>query len=215
MGKLGNCISLPSDVAMPEGRQALWQSISEREDRLHILVNNAGINWGAPFADYPDHAFHKLLNLNITSVFAMIRDFCGLLEKGATADDPSRVINIGSMDGLHIPTVSHTGTFAYQASKAGVHHLTRDLAIELAPRHITVNAIAPGFFPSKMTDYVFERYKADIEANCPLKRVGQPEEMAGVTIYLCSRAGAYTNGAVIPVDGGTSINHQHVRVSRG
>ncbi|MBU0992605.1 MAG: SDR family oxidoreductase [Proteobacteria bacterium] len=211
---LGVCISLPADIGTAEGRKDLLNQFMDKEDNLHILVNNAGTNWGESFASYPDEAFQKVLNLNVTSLFAMTRDFSALLEKGASQDDPSRVINIGSMDGLHIPTVSHTGTFAYTSSKAAVHHLTRDLAIQLASRHITVNAVAPGFFPSKMTDYVFEKHKSDIEANCPLKRVGKAEEMAGVAVYLCSRAGAYTNGAVIPVDGGTSINHQHVQGSR-
>jgi NAD(P)-dependent dehydrogenase (short-subunit alcohol dehydrogenase family) len=113
------------------------------------------------------------------------------------------------MDGLHVNTVAGTGTFAYAASKAAVHHLTRTLAVELASRNITTNAIAPGFFVrffvSKMTEYVFEHHIEDIKNNSPLKRIGKPEEMAGIAIYLASRAGAYTNGTVIAVDGGTSI----------
>jgi NAD(P)-dependent dehydrogenase (short-subunit alcohol dehydrogenase family) len=122
------------------------------------------------------------------------------------------VVNIGSMDGLHIPTVTGLGTYAYTASKAAVHQLTRHLAVELGPRQITVNAVAPGFFPSKMTDYVFATKREAIEQNSLLKRAGKAEEMAGIAIYLCSRAGAYTHGAVIPVDGGTSINPQHTVV---
>jgi NAD(P)-dependent dehydrogenase (short-subunit alcohol dehydrogenase family) len=208
--KYGPCISIVSDIGTPEGRSYLLNAFKEKEDKLHILINNAGTNWGEPFEDYPDSAFDKILNLNLGAVFSMTRDFVHLLEETASEDDPSRVINIGSMDGLHVPTVSRTGTFAYGTSKAAVHHLTRQLAISLSPRLITVNAIAPGFFLSRMTKYVFEHYKSDIEKNSPLKRVGKPEEMAGVAIYLCSRAGAYTNGTVIPVDGGTSINHQHV-----
>ena len=109
------------------------------------------------------------------------------------------------MDGLKAPTVLQTGTFPYSASKAAVHHLTRSLALELAPRHITVNAVAPGFFESKMTEQPLAQFRVEIEQNCPLHRIGRPEEMAGVAIYLASRAGAYTNGVVIPVDGGTSI----------
>ena len=109
------------------------------------------------------------------------------------------------MDGLHVPTVQGVPTFAYSASKAAVHHLTRALAVDLAPRYITVNAIAPGFFPSKMTKWVFEQHLEDIEERCPLHRVGRPAEMAGIALYLASRAGAYTNGAVIPVDGGSHI----------
>lgn len=208
--KFGPCISIAADVGKPEGRLELINAVRENENKLHILVNNAGTNWGAPIDEYPDTAFEKVLNLNVSAVFSLTRDFAELLENGALSKDPSRVINIGSMDGLHIPSVTRTGTFAYTSSKAAVHHLTRHLAISLASRNITVNAIAPGFFPSKMTQVVFEKHLSDIEKNSPLKRVGDPEEMAGIAIYLCSRAGAYTNGAIIPVDGGTSINHQHV-----
>lgn len=212
LSQYGPCISVPADIGTPEGRQQLLEAVSGAESRLHILVNNAGKNWGEPFETYPDKAFDDVMHLNVGAVFSMTRDFRELLISAATASDPARVINIGSMDGLHISTVAHTGTFAYAASKAAVHHLTRDLALELSPKHVTVNAIAPGFFPSKMTDFVMDNYQKDIEENCPLKRVGQPEEMAGIAVYLCSRAGAYTNGTVIPVDGGTCINHQHVKI---
>ena len=135
-----------------------------------------------------------------------------LLRAAGSAEDPARVINIGSMEGLHIPTVHGVGNYAYTASKAAVHHLTRHLAVELGARQITVNAIAPGFFPSRMTDHVFDNARQEIEHNCLLGRVGEPAEMAGIAVYLSSRAGAYTHGAVIPVDGGTSINHQHAPV---
>ncbi len=207
----GPCIALPADVGTAAGRADLLKAFRGKEDRLHILVNNAGTNWGEVFEKYPDEAFEKVLHLNVSAMFSMTRDFTPLLEKAASKEDPARVVNIGSMDGLHTPTVSRVGTYAYTSSKAAVHHLTRNLAVALGPRFITVNAIAPGFFPSKMTDYVFDKYKSDIEENSPLKRVGKPEEMAAVAVYLCSRGGAYTNGAVIPVDGGTSINHQHVK----
>ena len=139
----------------------------------------------------------------LSAVFSLTRDAIPLLAESAAADDPSRIINIGSMDGIHVPIVQRIPTFAYSASKAALHHLTRSLAVDLAPRHITVNAIAPGFFESRMTDYVFEHYKQD---DCPLHRVGRPEEIVGIVTYLASRAGAYTNGTVIPVDGGTSIS---------
>jgi len=210
LSRFGTCISVPADIGTPERRRLLLDQIKGAEPQLHILVNNAGKNWGEAFQTYPDKSFDDVMHLNVGAVFSMTRDFSELLAAGASAADPARVINIGSMDGLHVSTVAQTGTFAYSASKAAVHHLTRSLAIELATRHITVNAIAPGFFPSKMTDFVLDHFQADIEANCPLKRVGQPEEMAGIAVYLSSRAGAYTNGTVIPVDGGTSINHQHV-----
>jgi NAD(P)-dependent dehydrogenase (short-subunit alcohol dehydrogenase family) len=211
LSAFGPCIAIPSDVGTAQGRAELLKAFGEKESKLHILVNNAGTNWGEVLEKYPDEAFEKVLHLNVSSLFSMTRDFVHLLEKAATKEDPARVINIGSMDGLHIPTVSRVGTYAYTSSKAAVHHLTRNLAVTLGPRQITVNAIAPGFYPSKMTDFVFDKYQKDIEENSLLKRVGKPEEMAAVAIYLCSKGGAYTNGAVIPVDGGTSINHQHVK----
>ena len=202
---LGECVSIPADISTPEGRKHLVEELTSREEKLDILVNNAGSTWGADFDEFPDDGFDKVMNLNVHSVFSVTRDTARLLENAGSPADPARVINIGSMDGLHVPTVSQTGTFPYSASKAAVHHLTRALAVELAPRNITVNAIAPGFFESKMTEYVFANFKGDIENNAPLKRIGKPEEMAGVAIYLASRAGAYTTGTVIPVDGGTCI----------
>jgi NAD(P)-dependent dehydrogenase (short-subunit alcohol dehydrogenase family) len=211
LSAFGPCLALPADVGTAEGRAALLQAFNAKENKLHILINNAGTNWGEVFDKYPDEAFEKVLHLNVSAIYSMTRDFVHLLENAATADDPARVINIGSMDGLHVPTVSRVGTFAYTSSKAAVHHLTRNLAVSLGPRHITVNAIAPGFFPSRMTEFIFDKYQPDIEENSLLKRVGKPEEMAAVAIYLCSKGGAYTDGAVIPVDGGTSINHQHVK----
>ena len=211
LATFGPCLAIPADVGTADGRAALLKTVSEKEGKLHILINNAGTNWGEVFEKYPDEAFEKVLHLNVSAVFSLTRDFIHLLENAATQEDPARVINIGSMDGLHIPTVSRTGTYAYTSSKAAVHHLTRNLAVTLGPRQITVNAIAPGFFPSRMTEFIFDKYLSDIEENSLMKRVGKPEEMAAVAIYLCSKGGAYTNGAVIPVDGGTSINHQHVK----
>ena len=214
LGQYGQCIAIPADVADPEGRRQLCEQLEEREPRLHILINNAGAAWGATYEAYPESAFDKLMSINVTAVFGLTRALTPLLEAAASKeDDPARVVNIGSMDGLHIPTVTGMGTYAYTASKAAVHHLTRHLAVELGPRQITVNAVAPGFFPSKMTDQLIEHRLAEIEQNSLLGRVGKDEEMAGSAIYLCSRAGAYTHGAVIPVDGGTSINSRHAMVS--
>ena len=214
LGQYGQCIAIPADVADPEGRRQLCEQLEEREPRLHILINNAGAAWGATYEAYPESAFDKLMSINVTAVFGLTRALTPLLEAAASKeDDPARVVNIGSMDGLHIPTVTGMGTYAYTASKAAVHHLTRHLAVELGPRQITVNAVAPGFFPSKMTDQLIEHRLAEIEQNSLLGRVGKDEEMAGIAIYLCSRAGAYTHGAVIPVDGGTSINSRHAVVS--
>ena len=146
------------------------------------------------------------MSTNVNAVFSLTRDLLPLLSRAASAQDPARVINIGSMDGLQVPIVQRVPTFAYSASKAALHHLTRTLAVDLGPRHITVNAVAPGFFQSRMTDYVLREFGDDIAADSPMGRAGQPEEIAVVLVYLASRAGAYTNGAVIPVDGGTHVS---------
>ncbi len=215
LSRYGECVALPADVADPDGCRRLCEQLAIAEQRLHILVNNAGTTWGDAYETYPEAAFDKLMRVNVTAVFSLTRALTPLLVAAASrADgDPARVINIGSMDGLHIPTVTGLGTYAYTASKAAVHQLTRHLAVELGPRQITVNAVAPGYFPSRMTDQVFAQRRKEIEGNSLLKRAGKDEEMAGIAIYLCSRAGAYTHGAVIPVDGGTSINHQHAEVN--
>jgi len=206
LSEFGDCWSLATDVTESQDRERLLQFVESKLGGLSILINNAGANWGAKLEDYPDEGFEKVINTNLSAVFSLTRDAVPQLAKSALKDDPSRVINIGSMDGIHVPIVQRIPTFAYSASKAALHHLTRSFAVDLAPRHITVNAIAPGFFESKMTDYVFEHYKQDIEDDCPLHRVGKPEEIVGIVTYLASRAGAYTNGTVIPVDGGTSIS---------
>jgi NAD(P)-dependent dehydrogenase (short-subunit alcohol dehydrogenase family) len=205
LSSVGPCVSVPANVATVEGRASIVDALHEREEGLHILVNNAGTTWGAPYAEYPESAFDKVLGLNVTAPFALTRELTSMLERAATADDPARVVNVGSIAGLRAEELIGTGTFAYSASKAALHHLTRTLARELGPRNITVNAIAPGFFESKMTVEVLKRRREAIVAACPLGRIGRPEEMAGVAIYLTSRAGAYTNGAVIPIDGGTSV----------
>ena len=186
LSKLGKCVSIPADLSTLDGIAALVGTIKDREKKLDILVNNAGTVWADTFEDYAPEAFDKVLKLNVGTVFAMTRDFTSLLEKAASASDPARVINIGSIDGLHIPTVHRIGTYAYTASKAAVHHLTRHLAVELGPRHVTVNAIAPGFFPSKMTDKVFENFGDDLKKNSLLGRVGEAADIAGVAIFLSS-----------------------------
>jgi NAD(P)-dependent dehydrogenase (short-subunit alcohol dehydrogenase family) len=142
------------------------------------------------------------MDTNVKSVFFLTRDLVPLLEKAAKPGDPARVINIGSIDGIKVPTVEN---YAYAPSKAAVHHMTRVLAVKLGPRGIAVNAVAPGPFESQMTKWLLENFKDQFEAQCPLKRIGSPGDMAGVAIYLASRAGSYVNGAVIPVDGGICI----------
>jgi NAD(P)-dependent dehydrogenase (short-subunit alcohol dehydrogenase family) len=202
LSKHGTCRSLPADVGTEAGAVALAAALAAREPKLHILVNNAGANWGAPMAEYPDAAWDKVLALNLKAVFHLTRACLPQLEAAATAADPARVINTGSVDGLRVPLLH---TYAYSSSKAAVHHLTRVLAIELAPKHITVNAVAPGPFESKMMAETLRRFGDAIRSSCPLGRIGEPEDMAGVAIYLASRAGAYLTGTVIPVDGGITV----------
>ena len=202
----GEVYALATDVTQVDSREKLLEFIDDKLGSLSILLNNAGANWGAPLEDYPDEGFAKVMDTNLNAVFSLSRDAVPLLSKAASVEDPARIINIGSMDGIHVPIVQRVPTFAYSASKAALHHLTKAMAVELAPKQITVNAVAPGFFESRMTDYIFEHYLDDIEDDCPLHRIGQPQEIVGIVAYLASKAGSYTNGAVIPVDGGTSIS---------
>ena len=203
LSKKGACISLPGDCSTEQGCRAIADALAAREPALHVLVNNAGNNWGAPFETYPDAAFDRVFALNVKGVFHLTRACLPMLEKASTPGDPARVINIGSIDGLQAPMLE---TYAYSASKAAVHHMTRVLAHRFAPR-ITVNAVAPGPFESKMMHETLERFHDAIVSSCPMGRIGDPADMAGVAIYLASKAGAYVTGAVIPVDGGISTRH--------
>jgi NAD(P)-dependent dehydrogenase (short-subunit alcohol dehydrogenase family) len=203
LSALGECISLPLDLAAPGGADDFVRVVSEREERLHILVNNAGATWGAPLAEYPLEAFDKTWSINVKALFALTVQSLPLLRAAAEAEDPARVINIGSIDGLGVPAME---TYAYSTTKAGVHMLTRHLASRLAAESITVNAIAPGPFDSKMMAFALDdpQTRAAIAGNVPLGRIGEPDDMAGTVIFLASRAGRYLTGAVIPVDGGLS-----------
>jgi NAD(P)-dependent dehydrogenase (short-subunit alcohol dehydrogenase family) len=199
LSAFGKVTSVPADLSREEECLRLAAEVGEREDELHLLVNNAGATWGEPLATFPASAWDKVLDLNLKSPFFLTRAFLPLLEEAATADDPARVVNVGSIDGLHVPPMH---TYSYSASKAGLHHLTRVLARELGPRHITVNAVAPGPFESKMMAETLRTFGPQIAERAPLRRIGRPDDMAGVVVYLTSRAGAYVTGAVIPVDGG-------------
>ncbi len=198
LSEVGECVALPANLATEAGCAALAGQLSEREDRLHILVNNAGNTWGAPLEEFDDAAWDRVLSLNVKGVFHTTRFLLPQLEAAASAEDPARVINIGSIDGIHVPVLE---TYSYSASKAAVHQLTRHLAKRLAPR-ITVNAIAPGPFESKMMAATLDAFGEQIASSAPMRRIGRPDDMAGAAIYLASRAGAYLTGAVIPVDGG-------------
>jgi NAD(P)-dependent dehydrogenase (short-subunit alcohol dehydrogenase family) len=198
LSKIGDCVSVPADLSTEAECRRLAEAIAEREDRLDILVNNAGATWGAPLGEFDDAAWDRVLNLNVKGVFHLTKFALPLLQAAGTADDPARVINIGSIDGIQVPMLE---TYSYSSSKAAVHQLTRHLAKKLAPT-VTVNAIAPGPFESKMMAATLDAFGDQIASSAPMKRIGRPDDMAGTAIFLASRAGSYLTGAVIPVDGG-------------
>jgi NAD(P)-dependent dehydrogenase (short-subunit alcohol dehydrogenase family) len=198
LSKVGECQAIAADLSTEAECRRLAEAVATRESRLDILVNNAGATWGAPLEQFDEVAWERALALNVKGVFHLTKFLLPLLEEAGSAEEPARVINVGSIDGLRVPLLDN---YSYSASKAAVHMLTRHLAKRLAPR-ITVNAIAPGPFESKMMAAILESFGEQIAANAPLKRIGRPDDMAGAAIYLASRAGAYLTGAVIPVDGG-------------
>jgi NAD(P)-dependent dehydrogenase (short-subunit alcohol dehydrogenase family) len=195
----GQVQAIQADLSSETECLRLAEEVGQQEPALHVLINNAGATWGAPLEQFPGSAWDKVLDLNLKSPFFLTRALLPLLEAAGTQDDPARVINIGSIDGLRVPTLP---TYSYSASKAGLHHLTRVLARELGPRHITVNAIAPGPFESKMMAATLRSFGDAIAAAAPLRRIGRPDDMAGAAVFLSSRAGSYVTGAVLPVDGG-------------
>ena len=200
LSEFGEVDAIPADVSSEEQCRALIDEVGNRAEALHILVNNAGATWGEPFDTFPPAAFDKVLTLNVKAPFVLTQLARPLLDAAATDDDPARVLNIGSIDGLTVPRL---GTFSYSASKAAVHQLTRHLAYALAPK-ILVNAIAPGPFPSKMMAATLAAVGDELAASTPVKRVGRTEDVAAAAVYLASRAANFITGAVLPVDGGLS-----------
>ena len=203
----GECISLPADLSNLAGVEALATALSHRESRLDILVNNAGSSWGSPIDEFPEIGWDKVMDTNVKGIFFLTQKVLPLLRQSATTDNPARVINVGSVDGIKTPVFDN---FSYGASKAAVHHLTRQLAAHLVKENILVNAIAPGPFPTWMLStgvgFGGQVEGADWEAvgqSNPRKRVGTMEDIAGLAIFLSSRAGAYTVGETITCDGGS------------
>ncbi len=205
----GTCVALPADLSNLEGVEHLVSALSEREDHLDILINNAGVSWGAPFDDFPEKGWDKVMDTNVKGVFFLTQRLVGLLEASASAAAPSRVVTIGSIDGIQTPAFE---TYSYGTSKAAVHALTRHMASTLARRHILVNAIAPGPFPTWMLSTGVggggDVDNTDWDAvgdRTPVGRVGTAQDIAGLAIFLCSRAGSFTVGEVISCDGGMIV----------
>jgi NAD(P)-dependent dehydrogenase (short-subunit alcohol dehydrogenase family) len=201
LAAIGDCEAIPGDVSSPDGAIALAQQTREHFERLNILVNNAGVTWGSSLQEFPASGWDRTSHTNVEGVFHLTVALLPELRAAANAEDPARVINIGSIDGLRTPQLEN---YSYSASKAAVHMLTRHLAKRLAPERITVNAIAPGPFQSKMTAFMLDdpERRELVEQQVPLARLGRPDDAAGLTIFLCSRGGSYLTGAVIPLDGG-------------
>lgn len=205
LAKFGTCIAVPVDITNANGLSALAQTISQKEEGLHILINNAGAGWEAPMESFPEFGWDKVLDVNVKALFYTTREFLPLLEAAGTPLDPARVINIGSIAAF----ISNSmGLYSYGPSKAAVHHLTQSLARELAQQNITVNAIAPGRFPSRMTHTIIENkevYEAELK-QIPFHRYGKEEDIAGLAIFLASKASAYMTGSIISLDGGLAIS---------
>ena len=207
LSKFGQCIPIPADLTDMKQMDRLVAQIKEREKNLNILVNNAGAAWGASFDDFPENGWDKVMDTNVKSIFFLSQKLIDILEISGTNSDPSRIINIGSIDGIGIPRAE---TYSYPASKAALHQLTRVLANRLSNRNINVNAIAPGPFQSNMMASTLKEHGDQIKESVPRNRIGLPEDMAGATIFLSSKASAYITGAIIPVDGGSLIARRHM-----
>lgn len=201
LSQLGSCKAVAADVGTAEGVQQLADFVASNFDAVHVLVNNAGASWGAPIEEYPDEAWDRVMHTNVKGIFELTQKLLPQLRVAAEPGDPARVINIGSIDGLRVPPMEN---YAYSASKAAVHMLTRHLATRLASEQIAVNAIAPGPFQSKMTAFFLddEEKRAAVSTTVPLGRIGEPDDVVGTVIFLSSKAGSYLSAAVIPLDGG-------------
>lgn len=199
LSEFGDVRAVPADLSRYDECRRLADLVTAGSERLDILVNNAGAMWREPLETFPREAWDTVLDINLKSPFWLVQALLPALREAGTADDPARVVNIGSIAAIH---VADAPNYSYAASKAALHQLTRVLARELGPQHITVNAVAPGPFPSQMMAATLEAVGDAIAAKAPLRRLGRDDDMAGVAVFLAGRAGSYLTGAVIPVDGG-------------
>lgn len=200
LSAFGECTALACDIASDEDRKRFTEDFRTRVSKLDVLINNAGALWAAPLGEYPESGWDKVYDLNVRGTFFLIRDLLPVLEAAGTAEDPARIINVGSINALYLP--DHE-TYAYTSSKAALHHLTWHLAKQLARKHIIANVIAPGQFPSKLLKGTIESKGLDaVVAKIPLGRLTNESDMAGAALYLASKAGAYLTGSVLAIDGG-------------
>lgn len=206
LGGPGSAEGFAGDVSTEAGIDALVAEVKVRTGQLHILINNAGVTWGEPLETFPYKAWSRVLDVNVTGLFHLTRQLLPLLDAAASDDDPARIINLGSVMGTQ-PMAD--GAYSYTASKAAVHHLTRTLADEFAGRRITVNAFAPGPFQSRMTAFATgsDEGADKVGQRVPLGRIGAPTDIAAATLFLCGRGGGYVTGAILPLDGGQSVQH--------
>ncbi|SMR48858.1 unnamed protein product [Zymoseptoria tritici ST99CH_1E4] len=200
----GQAIGIPANVAQEEDIKRLVTEVQKHSPVLDILIANAGATWGGPFEPTPDWSSQKVLDLNVRGVFNLARLFCPMLVAAGQPSDPSRIIIVSSVAGTNVAHVGDNGTIMYSSSKAAAHHLARNLAMELGPRNITVNTVAPGFFPSKLANGLIENLGGvdELSRANPRQRLGEPNDIAGVMLFLCSKASSYVNGEDIAVDGG-------------
>ncbi|MGI9363963.1 MAG: SDR family oxidoreductase [Rhizobiaceae bacterium] len=201
----GSAEGFGADLATEAGVEQVVNEIGKRTDRLHILANNAGATWGADYETFPRSAWDKVMTLNVTSIFELTRGLTPMLDRAASDEDPARIINTASVMGI-MPVAD--GCYSYSASKAAVIHLTRILANEMTDRRITVNALAPGPFPSKMTAFATasEEGAAATGAKNPMGRIGRPADIAAAILFLCGHGGSYVTGTTIPLDGGYLVH---------